>query len=209
MRTIDISMPLYPGMPAFPGDPAVLVDPVLRVERGDPYSLSQWTFGSHAGTHVDPPLHFLPGGAAADALDLDVLNGPCEVIEVSPEARVVGPAEVDRIPSGTTRVLFRTANSDRWSATSRFFPDYVSLAPEIAQPLIARGIRLVGIDALSIEHDASGHFPLHRVLLSAGVLPLEGLLLANVTPGSYELRCLPLRIAGGDGAPCRAVLIAP
>jgi arylformamidase len=207
MRTIDISMPVHTGMPAFPGDPEVSIEGVLRLYRGDPYNLSRWTFGSHAGTHIDPPLHFLPNGAGADAVDLERLNGPCEVVEVPPGVRSVGPDEIARVPRGAERVLFRTANSARWAKEAKFFADYVPLAPETAGPLLARGVRLVGIDSLSIESDPSGRFPLHRALLAAGVVILEGLQLADASPGPYELRCLPLRVMGGDGAPCRAVLL--
>jgi arylformamidase len=207
MRTIDISMPLHPGMPAFPGDPPVVFEPVQQVARGDPYNLSRWTFGSHAGTHVDPPLHFLPHGAPADAIDLESLNGPCVVVEAP--GRTVDRTDVARIPAGATRVLFRTSNSARWGQAAPFFADYVSLAPEAGKSIVARGVRLVGIDALSIEHDPAETFPLHRELLAAGVAILEGLMLAEVPAGPYELRCLPLRVVGGDGAPCRAVLVAP
>lgn len=207
MRTIDISMPLRVGMPAFPGDPELTEEPVQRLDRGGPYNLSRWTLGSHAGTHVDPPRHFFPGGAGADGLDLEILNGPCAVVGVPSDRRQIGPEDVAAIPSGAVRVLFRTENSLRWARGQRFFSDYVSVNPASAKPLLARGVRLVGIDALSVEHDPSGSFPLHRELLGAGVVVLEGLQLAEATPGPYELRCLPLRWSGGDGAPCRAVLV--
>jgi len=206
-RILDVSMPVRPGMPSFPGDPAVVTAPVRRIDRGDPYNLSLWTFGSHTGTHVDPPLHFVPGGLAADALDLSVLNGPCQVVDVGATTKSIGPAEAARVPSGATRVLFRTANSARWAVASDFFDDYVALSPPGAAALASMGVHLVGIDALSIESDPSGKFPVHHALLGRGVLILEGLQLADAAPGAYELRCLPLRLVGGDGAPCRAVLL--
>jgi arylformamidase len=209
MRTIDVSMPIAPGMPGFPGDPTVAVQPTRRIDRGDPYDLSTWTFGSHVGTHVDPPSHFVRGGVTTDQLDLGILNGPCAVVDVDPASRVVGPADVARIPAGTVRVLFRTGNSLRWAREERFFPDYVALAPDAAGPLLARGVRLVGIDALSVELDESGKFPVHHALLGGGALVLEGLRLGETPAGAYELRCLPLRLVGGDGGPCRAVLLAP
>jgi arylformamidase len=208
-RMVDVSMAIHPGMPSFPGDPPVVTAPVRRIERGDPYNLSLWTFGSHAGTHVDPPLHFVPGGLATDALDLSVLNGPCEVVDVGAATKSIGAAEVARIPRGAARVLFRTTNSARWAAAQEFFGDYVALSPTGAAALATTGVRLVGIDALSIESDATGTFPVHHALLGRGVLILEGLQLAGASPGSYELRCLPLRLSGGDGAPCRAVLFPP
>jgi arylformamidase len=209
MRRIDVSMPLADGMPVFPGDTPFESSPTHGLERGDPYRLSRLVLGSHAGTHIDPPSHFLPGGTTVDQIDLDVLQGTCEVLDVPAPARAVGPADVARIPSGTTRVLFRTSNSARWARERAFFPDYVAVAPEAAAPLLARGIRLVGIDSLSLESDPTGRFPVHHTLLSGGALILEGLLLADAAPGTYELECLPLRLRGGDGGPARAVLVTP
>jgi arylformamidase len=209
MRTIDISMPVHAGMPAFPGDPPVGSVPVRQVDRGDPYNLSTWRLGSHAGTHVDPPLHFLPGGAAADRLDLGVLNGPCWVAEVAGSVTSIGTAELARVPTGCRRVLFRTSNSRRWDSGAPFFPDYVALTLPAAKELLHRGVQLVGVDALSVESDPSERYPVHHLLLGAGVAILEGLRLGEAGEGEYELRCLPLRWVDGDGAPCRAVLIAP
>ncbi|HXW66346.1 MAG TPA: cyclase family protein [Thermoplasmata archaeon] len=206
MVRIDVSMPLFAGMPSFPGDPEYSITPDRSIARGDAYNVSRLVLGTHAGTHVDPPCHFLPGAPAIDAIDLGALNGRCHVVTVDEEAREVGPADVDAIPPGTERVLFRTANSARWQHELRFFPDYVALAPSAARALAARGLRLVGIDALSVESDPSGSFPVHHALLGSGALILEGLLLGSVAPGAYELACLPLRLRGGDGGPARALL---
>ncbi len=199
-------MPLYDGMPAFPGDPPFSSAPAHSLSRGDAYNLSSLRFGSHVGTHVDPPVHFLPGGATIDQVDLEALNGPCEVVEVPPLAGSVGPADVAKVPPGTSRVLFRTKNSERWRERLEFFPDYVALAPAGAEALRARSVRLVGIDSLSIERDPSGRYPVHHTLLGAGVLILEGLLLGEVPAGRYRLACLPLRLRAGDGGPARATL---
>jgi len=209
MRRIDISMPLFPEMPAFPGDPPFSVTSVRALVRGDPYNLSGVTLGSHTGTHVDPPGHFLFGGATVDRIDLEVLNGPCRVVDVGPDATSVGPSDVARVPSGTRRVLFRTANSARWARALAFFPDYVGLLPAAADALTERGIRLVGIDALSVENDPSEEYPVHQILLGRGTLILEGLLLAAAPAGDYRLECLPLLLRDGDGAPARATLVTP
>jgi arylformamidase len=206
MGRIDVSMPLFAGMPAFPGDPPFVSEPLRRVERGDPYSLTLLRLGSHAGTHLDPPMHFLPGAASVDRLDLDVLNGPAFVLRVPPERAEVGPAELRGIPPGTSRLLLRTANSERWARRLEFFPDYVALTLDGARTLRERGIRLVGIDALSIESDETDAFPVHRDLLGHGVPILEGLLLAEAPAGTYTLDCLPLRLRDGDGGPARVVL---
>lgn len=201
-------MPLYEGTPTFPGDPTFQHRPVRSIERGDAYSVSALSFGSHAGTHVDPPCHFIAGGATVDRLDLEVLNGPCWVADVPPAVRSVGPEEVGRLPEGTSRALFRTSNSPRWQEKLEFFPDYVAVSEAGARALVDRRVRLVGVDALSVESDASGRFPVHHRLLGEGVLIIEGLLLADVPEGPYELQCLPLDLKGGDGGPARAVLTA-
>ena len=206
MRWLDISMPLYPGMPSFPGDPPFASEPVLRLDHGGAYELSRLSFGSHAGTHLDPPRHFVPGGATVDQIDLGVLQGPCVVLEAGRDGREVRAPELRPLRSGSTRVLLRTPNSARWARKLEFFPDYVTLGQGAAERLADRGVRLVGIDALSVERDPLGRFPVHRALLGRGVVLLEGLLLEHVEPGNYELACLPLRLRGGDGGPARAAL---
>lgn len=193
---IDISLPIGPDTPVWPGDPPVLVEPVARIEAGDPADVSRLVLGTHTGTHVDPPAHFVPGTATVDALPLDVLVGPAVVAPFP-----VGPIdpvalESRSLPEGTTRVLLQTAG------------DAGALTPDGARWLVERGVRLVGADTLSIE-PASDDYPVHRILLGAGVVIVEGLDLSAVVPGAYQLVCLPLRIVGGDGAPARAVLIGP
>ncbi len=205
-RWFDISMPLSSGMPAFPEDPVFSSEPDRRIAAGDAYNLSRLALGSHTGTHLDPPRHFFERGAAADALDLHVLNGGCEVVDAGAAEGPLGPGDLAAIPPGTTRVLVRTANSSRWAQRLSFFPDYVALGLEGARFLHERGVRLVGIDSLSIESDPSGTFPVHRELLGHGTIILEGLLLDRVPPGAYELVCLPLLLREGDGAPARAIL---
>ena len=207
MRRWDISMPMFEGMPAFPGDPPFSSALVRRLSAGEPYDLSRLTLGSHAGTHLDPPSHFRAGGPTVDALDLATLNGPCWVVDAGPSTEAVGTDRLGGVPSGAERVLLRTSNSARWARKLEFFDDYVGLSPEGAAWLVGRGVRLVGIDALSIERDPSDRFPVHRALLDRGVVILEGLLLDRVRPGRYALECLPLRIRAGDGAPARAVLV--
>jgi len=206
VRTIDVSMPLYEGMPAFPGDPAFSSTPLLRRENGDAYNLSLLGLGSHAGTHVDPPGHFLAGGLTTDRLDLGVLVGPCEVVEIDPSRPTVQARDLDGIRAGTTRLLLRTRNSERWARRLEYFDDFVALEVGAAERLIDQGVRLVGIDALSIERGIYGEFPVHHRLLAQGVVILEGLLLQAVAPGPYEVLCLPLALRNADGGPARVVL---
>ncbi|MCI4362737.1 MAG: cyclase family protein [Thermoplasmata archaeon] len=202
-------MPLDRRTPVFPGDPSFRSSRVLSLEGGSPYNLSELRLGSHTGTHVDPPLHFLPRGAGVDRLDLLTLNGPCSVLQLPGSTLEIGAEELARIPSGTERLLLRTGNSERWAAGESFFPDFAALTQGGADALLARGVRFVGIDALSVERESAERFPVHRTLLGAGVPILEGLRLESTPEGEYELRCLPLRIVDGDGAPCRAVLLSP
>jgi arylformamidase len=193
---IDISRPLSPATPVWPGDPPVVVEPVARIEDGDPAAVSRLALGTHTGTHVDPPAHFFPGEPAVDALPLDVLMGPAVVAQFDPGPIDGTALESTALPRGTSRLLLKTGG------------DAGAVTPDGARWLVERGVRLVGADTLSIEPETRD-YPVHRILLGAGVVIVEGLDLAPVAPGPYELVCLPLRIAAGDGAPARAVLIRP
>jgi len=202
---IDITLPMHDGMIVYEGDPGVSVTVALSQERGDPANVSMLRFGSHTGTHVDAPVHFIAGTPGVDALALDVLIGPTLVAELA-SPRTVERADLAALPlDGHTRLLLKTRNSALWQQGS-FARDYVAMSVDAARFCVERGLKLVGIDYLSIEgFGVTGH-PVHTTLLGAGVVILEGLDLGRVTPGVYELICLPLRLAGGDGAPCRAVL---
>lgn len=199
---IDISQPLHSGLPTWPGDPPVAM---ARLGDGVP-AVSQISLGTHTGTHVDPPAHFIPGAATVDQLPLDVLVGPAWLAHISGRGPITARRLEDAaIPDETLRLLLRTDNSARPGAA--FDPDFVALGPDAAQWLLARQIRLIGIDAPSIEPFDSPGEPVHRRLLAAGVVIVEGLALAGVASGTGELICLPLSIRDGDGAPARAVLV--
>ena len=205
MAFFDISLPIHEGMIVYEGDPGVTVGSALALERGDPANVAMLHLGSHTGTHMDAPLHFIDGAAGIDTLALDVLIGPALVAEID-APRLIEPEHLASVPIAQhTRVLFKTRNSALWDRPA-FSREYVALSPASARLLVERGVKLVGIDYLSIEaFGASGH-PVHKTLLGAGLVILEGLDFRRVPPGVYELCCLPLRIAGGDGSPCRAVL---
>ncbi len=199
---IDVTLRISEQLPVWPGDPPVHV---TRVSDDLPM-LSGLSMSCHAGTHVDAPAHFLPGGAGVDVLPLDVLVGPAWVVRLVGQAPLTASMLAGAaIPTGTVRLLIRSDNSER--VVGAFDPDFVALAPDAAAWLLDHGIRLVGIDGPSIEaYDAPGD-PVHRALLAAGVIIVENLALAGVAPGAYDLTCLPLRIAGCDGAPARVVLV--
>ena len=192
-------------MVVYEGDPGVEIAPRLEIARGDTANVSLLSMGSHTGTHVDAPAHFIEGGATVEALPLDSLIGPALVAEVGCE-RLIGRRDLESLPlDGQSRLLLKTRNSALWAAGD-FSRDFVALDLEGARYLTERGLRLIGIDYLSIEAFHSPGHPVHRHLLGAGVVILEGLDLGRVAPGVYELVCLPLPVRGIDGAPCRAVL---
>ena len=206
MRLLDVTVPIRPGMVVHDGDPPVRLERVTSVAGGDAFNLSRLDLGVHSGTHVDAPAHLADGAAGVDALPLDAMFGPAVVVDATGlDGRIDGEA-LDRLdlPAGTERVLFRTANSRLWEL-DRFSPEYVALTVSAAEALVARGTRLVGIDYLSVAPFADTE-PVHRVLLDAGVVVLEGLDLRQAEPGPWRLYCLPMRIEGGDGAPARVVL---
>ena len=202
MTLIDVSVPLRPGMIHYPGDPELHLERVLAIAKGDPANVSRLDFGVHSGTHVDAPNHFLDGEPGVDSVPLDVLVGPAQVVDGASLPREVSASALQSlaIPDAAERLLLKTRNSALWERDS-FSEDFVSLDESGARWLVERGVRLIGIDYLSIGDEAA-----HQVLLRAGVVPLEGLDLRRVEPGSYRLICLPLRIEGSDGGPARVLL---
>jgi arylformamidase len=207
MKIYDISVPISASLVTWPKDPPVRISQPRHFDKGDHAVVSHLDMGAHTGTHVDAPAHFLPNGASLGSLDLQVLVGPALVV-YTPNADALTPGVLEdlSIPPGTERLLFRTRNSDLWAQASHtFYQDFVAISEEGALWLIDRGIRLVGIDYLSVAPYADTG-PTHRILLQAGVIPLEGLDLHSVEPGLYQLVCLPLCIPGIEGAPARAIL---
>jgi arylformamidase len=206
-RIYDVSLPIISDGLVFPGDPRIHISAHLAIARGDAANVSALAFGSHTGTHIDAPRHFFTGGEPVDAVPLERLIGPAVVLGFSEHTTSISAAELrSRDLAGARRVLFRTRNSALLSKP-RFTPEYVSLAPDGAEYLLDRKVELVGIDYLSIERFDSKDHPVHRMLLERQVVIVEGLDLSAVPEGRYELICLPLRLAGLDGAPARVVLI--
>jgi arylformamidase len=203
----DISVPIVHGGLIYPNNAPISITPAQEIAKGASSNSSTLSFGSHTGTHVDAPKHFFDDGAGVDALPLDVLMGPAMLICVEDDVAAVGEAELRLHElTGHARVLIKTRNS-RFVRERGFREDYTHLAPDGAEYLVSLGVKLVGIDYLSIEQFHSGHHRTHRALLAAGVVIVEGLDLSVPPMGPYELRVLPLRIPGLDGAPARAVLV--
>ena len=198
MEIIDVSVPVRPGMVTYPGDPTVTLERVASIANGDVVNLSRLDFGVHSGTHVDAPVHFIDGAAAAETLPLDVLVGPARVLDLTAAERLDAAAfdGAELAP----RILLKTRNSELW-ARDWFVEEFLALTEDGARALIDGGVRLVGIDYLSIGDEAA-----HQALLGAGVVAVEGLDLRAVEPGDYELICAPLKLVGSDGAPARVLL---
>jgi arylformamidase len=207
---VDVTAALAPGrLPAYPGDTALTIRRDAALADGDLANLSSITCSLHTGTHVDAPLHFLDDGAGVEALPLDALIGPAWVVDASSIPGHVDAAALATLdlPPDAERVLFKTRNAALWESPS-FVEGYVALTADAAAVLVDRGVRLVGIDYLSIApYDDPA--PTHEVLLRAGVVIVETLDLRAAEPGEWTLTCLPLLVPGGDGAPARAVLTRP
>ncbi len=206
MKIYDITVTISPELPVYPGDPGIEIKRTLSLEAGEVANVSHLSFGSHIGTHVDPPAHFVVGGLPLDQLPLEVLIGPARVVDVG-EARAIDRSIIERSDlAGVTRVLFKTRNSRFWQQATEFQRDFVYLETEAAERLVAQGVQLVGIDYLSIERFNFEQPTTHLTLLTHNVIIVEGLNLSEITPGDYELICLPLKIKAGDGGPARVVL---
>ena len=202
-KWLDVSVPIYAGMVHFPDNPSIEIDTIMDVEKGDICTVSRLTMGSHTGTHIDAPIHFLPGGTGAEDVPLDNLIGPARVIEIKDSDAVKAEELRGHNLGFRERLLFKTSNSERCWKTSEFVPDFVSIAEDAASYLASLNTLAVGIDYLS-----AGSPETHRTLLGAGVVIVEGLNLTGISQGQYELLCLPLKIQGGDGAPTRVLLRA-
>lgn len=230
MKLFDVSVPISRHTPVFPGDPKISITAASSIKGGDAANVSKLDFGAHTATHVDAPAHFIDDGKQVKDLSLDVLIGAAQVVEIPKDARSVNVAHVkELVPQNCERVLFKTRNSDFWqplitlinnspnkddaqvdAAAKHFHEDFVYIESDAAQMLVEGGVKLVGIDYLSVEKYQSGSFGTHEALLGAGIVIIEGLNLAEVAGGDYELFCLPIKIAEGtgDGAPARVVLRA-
>jgi arylformamidase len=205
-RLVDVSVILEGGLATYPGNPPFELQPVKRIAAGGSSNVSQLVMGTHTGTHVDAPRHFFDDRPGVDALPLDLLVGRARVIDLPTRG---GITETELAEAGLRedlRVLLRTPNSALWNAGDGFHQDYTYLSEGGARFLVDQGVKVVGIDYLSVEQFKKAGAPAHHALLGNGVVVIEGLNLSEAEAGLYEMYCLPLRIAGADGAPARVVL---
>ncbi len=206
MRVIDVSVRLSETTPTFPGNPAFSCQPVKRIAHGDSANVTALHLGTHTGTHVDAPRHFFSARPGVDQIPLDILIGPATVIDVPGPRRGIQASDLEHADlAAGPRVLLKTGNSALWESAG-FHTDFAYLDVSGARWLLERGVRLVGIDYLSIEQFKRPGAPVHHMLLSRAVIIVEGLNLSAVAPGVYDMFCLPLDIEGADGAPARVVL---
>jgi arylformamidase len=204
-RLLDVSVLLTAGMPVYPGNPEVEIEPVQRIAQGASSNVSRLRMGTHTGTHVDAPRHFFDGRPGVDSLPLDLLVGRARVIDLPYR----GGITVEHLSAAglreDLRVLLRTPNSALWNSPV-FHKDFTYVSEEAAKYLVDQGVKVVGVDYLSVEQFKKPGAPAHHALLGNDVVIIEGLNLSDVEPGVYEMYCLPLRIADADGAPARVVL---
>jgi arylformamidase len=205
LKLIDVTVPLDANLASYPGNTPFSLEAVKRIARGDSSNVSSIHCSAHSGTHVDAPRHFFDAGGDADSLSLDMLVGRTRVIEVRSRTGIAAEdlAAIDL--SEDIRVLIKTSNSKLWG-DPEFHKDYVGVTESGAKHLVDHGIKVVGVDYLSVEQFRFPGAPAHHILLGAGTIVIEGLNLRDVEPGVYEMWCLPLRVVGSDGAPARVVL---
>ena len=205
MKLIDVSVPLDATLPTYPHNTPFSLEPIKRLANGDSSNVSTLHMSAHCGTHVDAPRHFFDSGPGTEALPLDLLMGRVRVIQVTSRTGIAAEDLANQDFSEDVRILIKTRNSLLWG-TPEFRPDYIGVTESGARHLVGHGIKLVGVDYLSVEQFKTPGAPAHHVLLGAGTIVIEGLNLRDVEPGIYDLCCLPLRIVGSDGAPARVVL---
>ena len=205
MKLIDVSVPLDALLPTYPNNTPFTLEPIKRMARGDSSNVSTLHMSAHTGTHVDAPRHFFDEGSGTEALPLELLIGRARVIQIDSRAGVAAE-DLDAIDlSDDIRILIKTHNSRLWGSPE-FHTDYIGVTESGAKHLVEHGIKVVGVDYLSVEQFRHPGAPAHHVLLGAGTIVIEGLDLRDVDPGVYEMFCLPLRVVGSDGAPARVVL---
>lgn len=203
---IDVSVGLHDGMVHWPDNPPVQISFALSMDRGDVCNVSKLSMGAHTGTHMDAPLHFIKDGKSIDMMPLTATLGRARVIEIT-DTESIKPAELEQhnIQLGE-RILFKTINSTHYWGSNDFVKDFVYISKEAAQYLAKIQVQTVGVDYLSVGGFYKDGPETHQALLGASIWIIEGLNLSQVTPGSYELICLPLKIVGHEGAPARAIL---
>lgn len=210
MKIYDVTVPITNQTPVYEGDPAVKIKTASAISRGDAANVTSLCFGAHTATHIDAPNHFIEGTKKAHEIELEKFIGECRVVEIDKSITAISAEDIKNANlQGVERILFKTRNSAFWKDLEQGFRrDFTFIEPDAARELVNLGIKLVGIDYLSVEKFGSEDFATHRILLEKETVIIEGLDLREIPAGDYELICLPLKIIGetGDGAPARTIL---
>ena len=204
----DVSVTISEDLAVWPGDPSVSLKLTSSIARGDTVNVTQICMGVHTGTHIDAPFHFEPDGKTIDELPIETLIGPCHVVEMLDVKKSIGLSELEKLDlKGVVRILFKTRNSMWWEKGEKEFQkNFIHISEEGARFIVEHGVKLVGIDYLSVERFDSPDYATHHTLLRNQVVIIEGLNLGAVAMGDYELIALPLKLEGADGSPARVVL---
>jgi arylformamidase len=208
MKIYDVTFPISESVPVYEGDPRVKIEVAASFAKGDAANVTQLCCGAHTATHVDAPNHFIDGTRRVHELELEKLIGRCRVRELAEDVAAIEPEHLGEL-EGVERILFKTRNSQFWNAPEKGFrKDFTYISPEAARVLADAGMKLVGIDYLSVEKFGSEDFATHLTLLEKEIVIVEGLDLREVPAGDYEIICLPLKLVSetGDGAPARTIL---
>ena len=208
MKFHDVSVLISEDMSVWPGDPGISMTLASSLDKGNDANVTRLAMGVHTGTHIDAPFHFEANGKSIEQLQIDTLIGSCQVFELPEIKGGIGPNDIEKFDiEGETRILFKTKNSIWWKTDERKFQkDFVYITEEGAKLLISLGVKLVGIDYLSVESFESSDYATHHLFLRNQVVIIEGLNLSDISPGEYELIALPLRLKGADGSPARVIL---
>jgi len=205
MKLIDVTVPIDSNLATYPGNTPFSLEGIKRLARGDNSNVSTLHLSAHAGTHVDAPRHFFDDGGGVESLALEMLCGRTRVVELTTRKTVTAEDLAGFDLREDVRLLLKTANSRLWG-TPDFHQDFIGVSEGAALFLVDRGVKVLGVDYLSVEPYETPGAPAHHVLLGAGTIVIEGLNLRDVEPGAYEMYCLPLALVGADGAPARVIL---
>jgi arylformamidase len=206
---IDATATLQAGRtPVYEGDAPIVFSFLKDMRKGDGFTLSKFDLGAHSGTHIDAPMHFIAGGVAIDAVPVAALIGPATVIQIPDSVQAIDAAELNRHTwKGAERILFRTRSTLRgWMDSSQFHRDFAYLTADAAQAMADAGVTLVAVDYISAEQFAAPAPLAHRALLGKGIPIVEGIYLKDAPAGQYDLIILPLKVAGHEASPARALL---
>jgi arylformamidase len=205
MKLIDVTVPIDANLPSYPGNTPFTLEAIKRIARGDSSNVSTLHMSAHSGTHVDAPRHYFDEAPGTEALPLELLMGRARVVEITSRKGITPEDFADVDLSEDIRLLIKTHNSRLWGVPD-FHKDYVGVTEAAARFLVERGVKVLGVDYLTVEVFKTPGAPAHHALLGGGTIVIEGLNLRDVEPGTYDMICLPLRIVGADGAPARVVL---